>query len=151
MSDTVTIQYIIKTHRLPDETQLTHWALSALPDNKHVTLRIVDSDEIQALNAQYRQKDKPTNVLSFPYDVPPGFEQETLGDVVLCAPIINAEATEQKKSREAHWAHIVIHGILHLCGFDHINDSDAEVMMQQEIALLNTLGFANPYEPELTE
>ena len=111
-----------------------------------ITIRLVDSDESQQLNNQYRGKDKPTNVLSFPFEVPTGIELDLLGDLVICAPVIAAEAIEQNKSENAHWAHMVIHGCLHLLGYDHINDQEAEEMEALEIALLAKLNIADPYQ-----
>jgi probable rRNA maturation factor len=105
-----------------------------------VTLRIVGPAESRALNRRYRKKDKPTNVLSFPYDDP-----GLLGDIVICAAVVNREAREQGKRREAHWAHMVVHGVLHLLGFDHIRPADAKVMERRERAILARLSFPDPY------
>lgn len=110
-----------------------------------ITLRIVDAPEGQALNRQFRNKDYPTNVLSFPYDDIPGAPPLFMGDLVLCAPVIRQEALDQGKMQNAHWAHMVIHGCLHLLGYDHIDPQPAQIMETLEIALLNRLGFPNPY------
>ncbi|OZB41718.1 MAG: rRNA maturation RNase YbeY, partial [Alishewanella sp. 34-51-39] len=101
--------------------------------------------ESQQLNLQYRGKDKATNVLSFPFQCPPGIELPLLGDLVICAGVVRAEAAEQNKPLAAHWAHMVVHGCLHLLGFDHINDADAEQMEAEEIQILQQLGISNPY------
>ena len=106
-----------------------------------VCIRIVDAEESQSLNKQFRGKDKPTNVLSFPFE-----EESYLGDLVLCHPVIQAEAESQTKSIQAHYQHLLIHGILHLLGFDHETDEDATEMEQIEIELLSKLQIANPYE-----
>ena len=100
------------------------------------------------LNRMYRQKEGPTNVLSFSCDVPEGVPCQILGDLVICAPVVEREALEQNKSLEAHWAHLVVHGILHLLGFDHMEDTAAEEMEALEIKILQDLGYTNPYEPQ---
>ena len=114
-----------------------------------MTVRIVELDEMTELNEQYRQKAGPTNVLSFPFESPPGLPadlvESTLGDVVVCAAVVMREAAEQGKTLIAHWAHMIVHGTLHLLGYDHIQDSDAKKMESLEIAVLAGLGYANPY------
>lgn len=129
------------------------WAQAAWQGeaDSEVTVRVVDAAESQALNQQYRGKDAPTNVLSFPFEAPPGIPVALAGDLVICAPVVEREAREQNKPLKAHWAHMVIHGILHLQGFDHITDEEASVMEELEIRLLAQLGFSNPYEAEETE
>jgi probable rRNA maturation factor len=138
---------------LPGQTQLEQWASLAWQGENpsEVTIRIVGEDESQSLNHQYRGKDKPTNVLSFPFEAPPGITVPLAGDLVICAPVVEREAQEQHKAPEAHWAHMVVHGMLHLQGFDHIDDQDAEAMENLEIRLLAQLGFANPYDTEEME
>ncbi len=138
---------------LPTLAQLTLWSRHAIQvqdkkdeeQAKELTIRVVDEAESQELNGTYRGKEKPTNVLSFPFEAPEHIELSLLGDLVICAPVVEREASEQKKSLEAHWAHMVIHGVLHLQGYDHVNDTDAEVMEGLEIAILNALGYNNPY------
>ncbi len=115
-----------------------------------VTIRIVDEDQSAELNLAYRKKQGPTNVLSFPYDPIPGSEESLLGDLAICAPIVQQQADAQNKPLLAHWAHLTIHGILHLYGFDHIQEKEAEQMEQLEITILQALGFNNPYT-EITE
>lgn len=133
---------------LPTEAELLRYlqaVVSPFQADAEVTIRIVDETESQQLNFDYREKDKPTNVLSFPFQCPPGIELPLLGDLVICAQVVAREAQEQQKTLQAHWAHMVVHGSLHLLGFDHINDADAEEMEAEEIQILQDLGFANPY------
>ena len=104
------------------------------------------SPEAKMLNFKYRQIDKPTNVLSFPAEVIPQIEINFLGDVVICAPVVIEEAKCQEKHVDDHWAHLLIHGLLHLQGYDHINEKDAEEMESLELELLNFLNISNPYE-----
>lgn len=136
----------------PDDALLVRWAeqvLQATQADGDITLRLVDSDESQSLNRDYRGKDKPTNVLSFPYDMPEGLPADALdaqlGDIVICAQVVMREAADQHKAIDAHWAHMVVHGVLHLLGHDHIDDTDAAQMEALEIKILHGLGFANPY------
>jgi len=114
-------------------------------DSVSLSVRVVDENEIADLNQRYRMKAGPTNVLSFPFEDPPGVESDELGDVIICAPVVQREAAEQGKNETAHWAHMVVHGVLHLCGYDHIADADAEVMESRETAILTGLGFPAPY------
>lgn len=129
-----------------------HWASGeidnqpALSEQTELAIRIVNIEEIQSLNAKWRQKDRPTNVLSFPYEPLPGVDLPLLGDIVLCAEVANQEAHEQNKEREHHWAHLIVHSVLHLRGYDHIKESEAEHMEHLERQLLAAHGLANPYE-----
>lgn len=149
----VDIQIASEQSGLPDVESLTRWANQGWQgeDESEVTLRIVDDDESATLNGQYRQKDRPTNVLSFPFEQPEGITVPLAGDLVVCAGVVAREATEQGKTLDAHWAHMVIHGMLHLQGYDHIDDRDAEIMETLEIRLLAELGFSNPYLAEDTD
>lgn len=136
---------------VPDDEHFVCWvtaALCSVRTRAEVAIRIVDETESAALNAQYRHKNTATNVLSFPSDLPEDCEPPILGDLAICAAVVAREAREQRKPLPAHWAHMVIHGSLHLLGFDHIEDADAEIMEKREIAILHTLGFANPYVTE---
>lgn len=142
------LQLASAVDNLPLETEFQQWLEAAIlpfQADAEVTVRIVDNPESQQLNLAYRGKDKPTNVLSFPFQCPPGIELSLLGDLVICAPEVVTEAKEQGKSLTAHWAHMVVHGSLHLLGFDHINDDDAEQMETEEVTILQQLGFTNPY------
>ncbi len=149
MSLDLDFQLASASTQVPSAVQIKRWAGIALAtdDNQEmeVTIRIVDEAESQQLNQQYRGKDRPTNVLSFPFEPPPGVELPLLGDLVICAPVVEREAQEQQKSLEAHWAHMTIHGMLHLQGYDHILDPEAEVMENLEKDLMHQLGFDNPY------
>ena len=131
----------------PKKTQFKSWVAAAMQQQQstEITIRLVDESESQALNAQYRGIDKPTNVLSFPFAAPAQLKLNLLGDLVICAPLVATEAAQQHKDELAHWAHLVVHGTLHLQGFDHIDEAQAETMEQLEIAILDTLGFNNPY------
>ena len=143
------LQFATKNSSLPNVTKFNSWVESVLkPYNKpfELTIRIVDTEESQALNSQYRGKDSPTNVLSFPFEVPDGVELALIGDLIICADVVEKEAVEQHKALEAHWAHMVIHGCLHLLGFDHIEDDEAQEMETIEIDILAKLGFNNPYQ-----
>ena len=132
---------------IPDAAQLQKWAERAcLSDDQLVTsVRIVGNDEMRELNSTWRGRNKPTNVLSFPMQSPDDIDLKILGDLVLCAPVINAEAGQQHKPAHAHWAHMVVHGMLHLQGYDHVDDQQAEEMEALEIRILEQLGFDNPY------
>lgn len=147
----VVIQNASTSTQTPSEQDLQTWIDSALHDYAHdteIVVRIVDEPESAALNSQYRHKQGATNILSFPADLPEELELdlELLGDLVVCAPVLEREAKEQNKVLQHHWAHIIIHGVLHLLGYDHLNDTDAEEMETKEIALLQTLNISNPYE-----
>ncbi|MCW8871943.1 MAG: rRNA maturation RNase YbeY [Xanthomonadales bacterium] len=132
---------------LPEDRQFEFWVATALRDHGPavLTVRIVERDEMHQLNQRYCGKDAATNVLSFPADLPDTIELPLLGDVVLCAPVVAEEARLQGKSPEAHWAHLTIHGVLHLLGHDHREPGEAALMEGLEIKLLESLGFPNPY------
>lgn len=136
------------TDTLPTEQQFQQWfeqAVKSFQEQAEVTIRLVDEFESQSLNRDYRGKDKPTNVLSFPFEAPPGVELDLLGDLIICRQVVEKEAEEQNKDLLAHWAHMVVHGSLHLLGYDHIDDEEAEEMESLEISIMNALGFENPY------
>lgn len=141
-------QYLAKG--MPDETYFEQWVRAALSHQEQaaaeVSIRLVDRPESQELNLQYRGKDKPTNVLSFPAPSYPGMPNTHLGDLIICVPVVQDEARQQQKTLSAHFAHMTIHGILHLLGYDHLTDEQAKQMENLEISLLETLGFGNPYE-----
>lgn len=136
------------TENLPTIEQFTHWATQAVRAENlepEVTIRIVDEAESHHLNLTYRGKDRPTNVLSFPFECPDEVELPLLGDLVICRQVVEREAEEQGKSLTAHWAHLVIHGCLHLLGYDHIDDAEAEEMESLETQIMLGLGFVDPY------
>lgn len=132
---------------IPDQESFQLWTESACLDDEDViaSLQIVGRDEMQHLNKAYRDKDAPTNVLSFPMQLPDEIDIKLLGDLALCVDVINEEAKVQGKALNAHWAHMVVHGMLHLQGYDHIEDDDAKTMEALEINILEKLGFENPY------
>lgn len=147
----IEIQTVLQASNLPDEQQIQGWVDAALqnhPSDTEIVVRIVDEQESAELNQQYRHKSGPTNILSFPVDLPEGIELDLLGDLVICAPVLEKEAIEQQKILADHWAHIIIHGVLHLLGYDHIEDDEAELMESKEISILNTLKIANPYQQD---
>jgi len=136
---------------LPTAEQIEQWATAAVqPQSNEVemTVRIVDEAESHALNLNYRGKDRPTNVLSFPFECPDEVELPLLGDLVICRQVVEREAQEQDKPLMAHWAHMVVHGSLHLLGYDHIEDDEAEEMESLETQIMTELGFADPYLSE---
>jgi probable rRNA maturation factor len=135
----------------PRTREIAAWAGAAIGRRAaggELGVRVVGSAESRRLNARYRGKDKPTNVLSFPpapLPVRTSGESRPLGDLVICAQVVRSEAREQRKPLEAHWAHLVVHGALHLIGYDHEREPEAKRMERREIAVLRRLGFANPY------
>lgn len=146
---TVDIQHASAFMPLPTDEQITTWVKASVQElntDLEVTVRIVDEAEIGHLNATYRGKDKPTNVLSFPVDLAPGIQDDLLGDIVICAPIVDQEAKAQHKTYESHFAHMVIHGCLHLMGYDHITPEQAHIMEPKEIQIMSALLFKNPYQ-----
>jgi len=138
---TLAVQYATEEPTLPSRAQFRAWMQAALEQPAHVTLRLVDADEGRRLNREFRGKDYPTNVLTFAYE-----DQEPLaGDIVLCAPVVRVEADAQGKTTEAHYAHLAVHGMLHLQGYDHDQDDEAEVMEARETEIVTRLGYPDPY------
>lgn len=135
------VQYAVKPDAVPTRHQFRKWAMAALECDAEIALRIVDSEEGRDLNRDYRGKDYATNVLTFPLDDDPML----MGDIVLCAPVIEKEAGEQGKSLEAHYAHLTVHSILHMQGYDHETDKDAILMETLESQIVTKLGYAAPY------
>ena len=136
---------------VPDEDDLRSWIAAAVADrdsrgDTEISLRLVDREEMSRLNRSFRDREGPTNVLSFPADLPPELGLPLLGDIVICAPVVRSEAAAQGKDENAHWAHMTVHGTLHLLGYDHIEESDADFMETAETAILAQLDYANPYE-----
>ncbi len=143
---------------LPAVEDFRTWAEAALAgagfdDPAEMTLRIVGEAESAELNGAYRGKDTPTNVLSFPFEMPEGvtLEAELLGDLVVCAPVVAHEACAQGKPARAHWAHMVVHGTLHLLGYDHVDDAGAAEMEALETRIMDGLGFPDPYGDDADE
>lgn len=145
----VEVQYAAPARGLPAARELRAWVARALAGRREaaeVVVRIVDEDESARLNEAYRGKAGPTNVLSFPFAPPPGVSSVHIGDLVICAPVVAREARAQGKPERAHWAHMVVHGTLHLLGFDHVGRDQAEEMEREETRVLQALGFPAPYE-----
>lgn len=148
MSIEIDIQYATGSKDVPDRRKINKWArlaLTGIKDAAVLTIRIVDAQEAAVLNKTWRGTNKATNVLSFPAGDNP-LMPELMGDVVICAPVIAREAAEQEKMPHAHWAHMIIHGILHLAGYDHTGKRDAKKMESLEIEKLESINFPNPYE-----
>ena len=137
----LSVQYAVATRGLPSRTQFRKWARAALRRDARVTLRIVGRAEGTALNRTYRGRNYATNVLTFVFRDKAPFE----GDLALCAPIVAGEARAQRKTAAAHYAHLTVHGLLHLQGYDHENDTDARVMERLEVRIMRRLGFESPY------
>lgn len=132
---------------VPRPDDFRRWAEAAIPQRAaEVSIRVVDRPEAAELNERYRGKNGPTNVLSFPFQAPPIVACDLLGDLVICAPVVEEEARTQGKPVEAHWAHLTVHGLLHLQGFDHLEEDQADIMEAEETAILANLGFPDPYE-----
>jgi len=150
LSPELEVQYASNAEHLPAQAALRRWAEAALRHagvDGELLVRIVDEAESSELNLGYRGKQGPTNVLSFPFDAPPALADERhLGDIVICAPVVRAEASQQGKVLSAHWGHMVVHGVLHLLGYDHQTTSEAHAMERLECEILAELGFPNPYE-----
>jgi probable rRNA maturation factor len=149
---TLDLQVACDQQNLPTPANFKLWlnaALSEVKPNAEVTVRLVDTAESQQLNEQYRGKDRPTNVLSFEFDAPPMVELDLLGDLIICKQVIEKEAIEQEKNLLDHWAHMVVHGSLHLLGYDHIDNDQAIVMETLEKKILATLAIDDPYRDDL--
>lgn len=136
---------------LPGEQDFQRWldgTILSFQAESEVTIRLVDIEESHQLNHTYRNMDKPTNVLSFPFEAPPEIELPLLGDLIICRQVVEKEAAEQNKILFTHWAHMVVHGSLHLLGYDHITDDDAEEMESLETEIMQELGYPDPYASE---
>jgi len=148
----VEVQFALQDPALPPASAFRIWARAALADHPsevELTVRVADESESRQLNREFRGKDRPTNVLSFPFEMPEGMPAAEaghhLGDLLICAPVVEREASEQRKTPAAHWAHMVVHGVLHLRGFDHEDQADAQRMEDKEREVLDGLGFSDPY------
>jgi len=141
----LSVQYACNREGVPLRTDFRRWLRAAEPGAARITVRIVDEDEGRELNRDYRGKDYATNVLSFPAELPEGVTLPRLGDLVICAPVVAREAVEQGKPLNAHYAHLTVHGVLHLLGLDHEDEREAEAMEAIERAVLAELGHADPY------
>ncbi|MBO9716009.1 MAG: rRNA maturation RNase YbeY [Pseudoxanthomonas sp.] len=147
----VSISYAVPRTGVPSAVSFRKWVAAALKSRireADLAIRIVDAREGRALNRHYRGKDYATNVLSFPADLPEGVKMPLLGDLVICAPVVAREAKEQRKPSQAHYAHLTVHGVLHLLGWDHEDDKEAEAMEQLEREILAGLGLPDPYAEE---
>lgn len=148
---TLDVQNASTAPDLPSAEQIEAWVQAAMQGAQwqdgaaELTVRIVDTDEGRELNHSYRERDYATNVLSFPFTAPIPMPVTLLGDLVVCAPVVQQEASEQQKTLVAHWAHMIVHGTLHLLGYDHIEDDEADRMERLETTILTGLGFAAPY------
>lgn len=135
------VQVATRSANLPSAEVLREWCRAALVRDCEVTIRLVGTREGLALNSAFRERDYPTNVLTFVYETSPA----CVGDIAICAPVVRREARAQGKALEAHWAHLVVHGMLHLQGYDHLRDADARLMEQTEAQILADLGYPDPY------
>lgn len=149
------LQNVSTSARVPAEAAFDRWAAAALRgrlESAELTIRVVDEEESALLNGRFRGKEGPTNVLSFPFEKPPGLPPtDLIGDLVICAPVVERESGGQGKTLEAHWAHMVIHGVLHLLGYDHTDEVQALEMEGLETLILCGLGFPHPYEEPACE
>ena len=141
------VQYASVAQDLPTAAQFRKWASQALRTDAEIALRVVDEDEGRALNREYRGKDYATNVLTFPL----AEEPLLMGDIVLCAPVVAREALAQQKPLLAHYAHLTVHGVLHLQGYDHETDDEADLMESLETEIITRMGYADPYLSEKTD
>jgi len=152
MTLAVEVQIAAADASLPSQRQLSDWALAAWQEegvrDAEVVVRVTDEAESRRLNHEFRGRDKATNVLSFPFDPVPEIDLDHVGDLVICAPVVAREAVEQGKQADAHWAHMVVHGMLHLQGYDHETDEQAAEMETLETQVLTGLGYPAPYAEE---
>ena len=144
----VTVQFATGNSELPEQETFVRWvreSLTGIRDHAELAIRIVDEAESARLNETYRDKSGPTNVLSFPAELPAAVDLPQLGDIIICASVVDKEAREQGKPSEAHWAHMVVHGLLHLLGYDHQQEKQATEMEKFEAEILGRLGYPDPY------
>lgn len=147
MTIEVEVQRETSISSLPSDQQFEQWATAVLRSHgeAELVIRLVDQEESRRLNEQFANRNKPTNVLSFPAGLPPSIGLPLLGDIVICAPLVEREAEDQNKTILAHWAHLTIHGILHLLGHDHQSEDEAADMEALETGLVQSFGFPDPY------
>ena len=149
MTDLVDIQLADGRAKMPDAQQIRGWVAAVFTALKRsplaLTVRVVGEEEMAKLNRRYRGRNQPTNVLSFPIEPLPDIRTDLLGDIVVCGPVVDREAAIQHKSPMGHWAHMVVHGMLHLFGYDHESDQEATAMETLEKSVLEGLGFSDPY------
>lgn len=148
----LSVSYGLPRRGVPAPASFRRWAEAALRGARRrrpaaLAIRLVDRDEGRALNHRYRGRDQATNVLSFPAEPPPGIDLPLIGDLAICVPVVEREAHEQGKPAAAHWAHMTVHGVLHLLGYDHVEDAEAERMEALETRILAGLGLPDPYAP----
>ena len=152
MTDLVDIQLADGSAKSPDAQQIRGWVAAVFTTLERaplaLTVRIVGEEEMAKLNRRYRGRNQPTNVLSFPIEPLPGMCTDLLGDIVVCGPVVDREAAIQNKPPMGHWAHMVVHGMLHLFGYDHESDQEAMAMETLEKSVLKGLGFSDPYQGE---
>lgn len=145
----IDLQVVATDGQIPEQQKFQLWAdaagVACGVDHRELTIRVTDEKESADLNESYRHKTGSTNVLSFPFEDPPGVDTAILGDLVICAPVVQREAIEQGKTAEAHWAHMLVHGVLHLCGFDHLHEREADEMEMLETDIITGLGYPPPY------
>jgi len=142
-------QIVSESEIIPQQVLFKTWVDAVLKDetqDSEIVIRIVDEEEMILFNEQYRGKKGSTNILSFPFEAPEGMDSDLLGDLLLCASVVEAEAQQQNKMLAHHWAHMIVHGVLHLIGYDHIKDKEAEEMEALEIKILKSIKIDNPYE-----
>jgi len=147
----ICISYGLPRGGLPSGRSFRKWAVAALNDHQqaaYLSIHLINEETGRVLNRNYRGKDYATNVLSFPAELPEGVPLPDLGELILCAPVVEQEAREQGKDMRAHYAHLTVHGVLHLLGWDHEDDSQAQAMEQREREILASLGYADPYLDE---
>jgi probable rRNA maturation factor len=153
MAITVDVQRACETASLPDDKAFHDWVSGACSHIKkadaEICIRLVDSEAMAELNQTYRQREGATNILSFEMELPDMIESNEMGDLVICAPLVQEEARQQNKPEMHHWAHLVIHGLLHLAGYDHTTDNEARAMETMEISILSDMNIPDPYQPTL--
>lgn len=150
--NTVDIQTNSESKQLPSKVHFQRWIDAVLNDvtqDSEVVIRIIDEEEMVQFNEQYRKKTDSTNILSFPFETPDNIDSHLLGDLLVCAPVVEKESKQQNKKLKHHWAHLIVHGTLHLLGYDHIDDVEAEEMETLEIKILKTIKIDNPYQEKL--